>query len=63
MGAADLWPMMPTGRSDRIVARNEPGSEPLSKPISDERQSARFSACRVQSRTPRRGSVWYGDQA
>ena len=38
--------MMPTGRSDRIVARNEPGRELLSKPIRDERQSARFIARR-----------------
>jgi hypothetical protein len=38
--------MMHKGRSDRIVARNDPGSEPLSKPIRDERQSARFIACR-----------------
>jgi hypothetical protein len=37
--------MMDEGCSDRIVARNEPGSELLSKPIRDERQSARFIAC------------------
>ena len=38
--------MMDKGCSERIVARNEPVRELLSKPIRDERQSARFIARR-----------------